>query len=110
MMPLQKLAADDSLAAPAMPQHAGKAAALMNQHVLALAAEEKWHRAAEVVARRDALLARVPAEDRESALRAARDCTEKLNELAQAAKSRCTEQLATLRQGRKAAESYHANR
>lgn len=106
-MPLQERAADDPAAAPV---HAGEEAALMNREVLALAAEERWQEVAEVVGQRDALLARIPAEHRESALRAARNCTEKLNELALAAKSRCQEQLAALRQGRKAAESYHANR
>jgi hypothetical protein len=110
MMHAQKVAADDSVTAPAGPEHAGEEVALMNREVLALAADEKWQQVADVVARRDALLARIPAEHRESALRAARNCTDKLNQLAQAAKSRCREQLATLRQGRKAAESYHANR
>jgi molybdopterin synthase catalytic subunit len=106
----KECAADDSVTAPAEPEHAGAKAALLNREVLALAAEQKWHEVADVVARRDALLARIPAQHRESALRAARNCTDKLNELAQAAKSRCREQLATLRQGRKAAASYHANR
>ena len=88
---------------------AGEEVALLNQQVLLLAAEEEWQQVAELVTRRDALLARLRAEDRESALRAARACTEKLNDLAQAAKARCGEQLATLRQGRRATASYRAN-
>jgi hypothetical protein len=88
---------------------AGEEVALLNRQVLLLAAEEEWQQVADVVARRDALLARLPAEDRESALRAARACTETLNDLALAAKARCGEQLATLRQGRRAAASYRAN-
>jgi hypothetical protein len=88
---------------------AGEEAALLNRQVLLLAAEEEWQQVADVVARRDALLARLPVEDREKALCAARACTEKLNDLAQAAKARCGEQLATLRQGRRAAASYRAN-
>jgi hypothetical protein len=109
-MSSQKSTADDPVTAPAEPEHTGAEAALMNREVLALAAGEQWHEVADVVARRDALLARIPAEHRESALRAARICTDKVNELAQAAKSRCREELANLRQGRKAAASYHANR
>jgi hypothetical protein len=91
------------------PHPAGEEVAVLNQQVLLLAAEEEWQQVADVVTRRDALLARLPVEDRESALRAACACTEKLNDLAQAAKARCGEQLATLRQGRRAAASYRAN-
>lgn len=88
---------------------AGEEVARLNQQMLLLAAEEEWQRVPDVVTRRDALLARLPVEDRESALCAARACTDTLNALAQAAKARCGEQLATLRQGRRAAASYRAN-
>jgi hypothetical protein len=44
------------------------------------------------------------------ALLAARHCTERLKGMAQSAKLQCAERLAALRQGRKAAESYRANR
>jgi hypothetical protein len=89
---------------------ANEQVASLNRRVLELAGEEQWQLVAEVVARRDALLSRIPADKRAEALLAARHCTERLRGMAQAAKSQCAERLATLRQGRKAAESYRANR
>lgn len=94
----------------APPAAAGDKAAEMNRRILELAGEEKWQQIADVVARRDALLLRVPAAEREQALLDARACSERLQTMAQAAKSRCAEQLAAIRRGRKAAESYRAHR
>jgi hypothetical protein len=110
MMHLQKLPAGETLPmVPSSHEQHEKAAAL-NQHLLQLAGEDKWLQIADVVARRNALLAKVPAAHREQALLAAQQCNEKLKMLAQSAKTRCVEQLGALRQGRKAAESYRANR
>lgn len=88
----------------------GRRADALNRRILELAFEDKWQQIADMVSRRDALLARIPAGEREGALLEARHCTERLHTMAQAAKSRCAEQLATLRRGRRAAESYRANR
>jgi hypothetical protein len=82
----------------------------LNQRILELAGEEQWQLVAEVVARRDSLLARIPPDKRAEALLAARHCTDRLRGMAQSAKSQCAERLAALRQGRKAAETYRANR
>lgn len=82
----------------------------MNRRILDLAADEKWQQLTDVVARRDALLARIPHGEREKALLAARHCTELLQTMAQSAKSRCAEQLAGIRRGRMATERYSANR
>jgi hypothetical protein len=109
MMHLQKLPVNNTPAVPSSPAQHDEAAAL-NRHLLQLASEDKWLQIADVVARRDALLAKVPAAEREPALRAAQSCNEKLKMLAQSAKTRCAEQLGALRQGRRAAESYRANR
>lgn len=92
---------------PGNPEHE---AAALNRHLLELAGEDKWQQIADVVVRRNALLSRVPAAEREQALLAAQHCNEQLKMLAQSAKTRCVEQLGALRQGRKAAESYRANR
>ena len=109
MMQLQKLPVND---APAVPSSSGQhsEAAALNRHLLQLASEDKWLQIADVVARRNVLLAKVPAADREQALLDAQSCNEKLKILAQSAKTRCAEQLGALRQGRRAAESYRANR
>jgi hypothetical protein len=108
MMQLQKLPVSTP-AAPASSRQHNEAAAL-NRHLLELASEDKWLQIADVVARRNALLAKVSGADREQALLAAQSCNEKLKTLAQSAKTRCAEQLGALRQGRRAAESYRANR
>lgn len=85
-------------------------AAALNRHLLQLASEDKWPQIADVVQRRNAVLARVPVATREQALLAAQHCNDQLKILALSAKTRYAEQLGTLRQGRRAAESYRANR
>jgi hypothetical protein len=111
MMPLSETHNPASSGSPiANTAPANEQVVALNRRVLELAGEEQWQLVAEVVARRDALLSRVPADKRAEALLAARHCTERLKGMAQAAKSQCAERLATLRQGRKAAESYRANR
>lgn len=111
MMHAQELPTSDPGQTPlASHERANDQAAALNKRLLELAGEDKWQQIADVVTRRNALLARIPAAERERALLAAQHCNEKLKGLAQSAKSRCAEQLGALRQGRKAAESYRANR
>jgi hypothetical protein len=111
MMHLQALpTSEPPHTAPASRDCAKDQAAALNQHLLALAGDGKWQQIADVVGRRNALLARIPVAEREQALLAAQHCNETLQGLARSAKSRCAEQLGALRHGRKAAESYRANR
>lgn len=85
-------------------------AAAMNRRLERLAVDGKWQRMADTVKNRDALLARIPAAEREPALLAARRSNERLQAMAQAAKSQCAEQLSALKRGRQAAASYRAHR
>ncbi|MEX2257898.1 MAG: hypothetical protein WD672_04240 [Woeseia sp.] len=102
----------DAHARSATPGDAATAreAAAMNRRLLELAAEDKWQHLEGIMTRRNKLLASISGAEREHALLAARHCTERLQAMAQVAKSRCAEQLAALKHGRKAAESYRANR
>ncbi|MGH8196070.1 MAG: hypothetical protein ACREQ8_17000 [Woeseiaceae bacterium] len=91
------------------PSH-GEQIAALHRRLEQLAADGEWQQIADAVKDRDALLAELPAAECKQALLAASRCTERLQILAQAAKSQCAQELAKLKRGRQAAASYRSNR
>lgn len=92
-----------------LPGPASQAAAL-SRRLEDLAVHGEWHQVAALIASRDAGLTSAPVEQDEQVLRQALASTERLLELARAAKNRCAVQLGELRCGRLADASYRNNR